>query len=55
MQWLPCRTTGWELLPTFVTCAGPFARTEGVDRVVLPFGVAQLSASLQLSRSRLQG
>lgn len=29
MRWLPRRITGWELLPTFVTCAGPFARTKG--------------------------
>ena len=55
MRWLPRRITGSELLPTFVTCAGPFARTKGADRVVLHFGVAQRSASSQLFRSRFQG
>lgn len=39
----------------FVPCAGPFARTKSVDRVVLRFGVAQRSASSQLFGSRLRG
>lgn len=47
-------------LPAGICCQpllpvpGLFARTKGVERVALPFGVAQRSASSQLLRSRLQ-
>lgn len=38
----PTGFASWEVLPTlFFTCAGPFTRAKGVDRVVFHSGVTQ--------------